>query len=130
MRLPHSRWISGRRAAVLVGIPGKQHQVDLFRNGRIDDHIQCAQEIQDAQRQAADGVMPPVVGHIDMRVGEVQDLDHQAVLGMSRLARMLTPVPSTFSRTTSFMRTGALIFVSRSLVINSGMRGLGKASEV
>jgi hypothetical protein len=122
--------VGGRRRAIFVGIPGKQHQVNFFRDGSVNNCVEGMQKIQNAQRQTADGIMPSVIGHVDMRVGEMQDFDHALNLGMSRLARMLIPVCKAFSKTISFIRTGALIFRARNAVISSGMRGLGKASEV
>ena len=64
---------SGRRRTVLVGIPGKNDQINFFGNGGVDDGIEGFKEIQDAQRQARFRVVAAIIGHVDMRVGEVQE---------------------------------------------------------
>ena len=63
----------GCRGAVLVGIPGKDDQVHFFGDGRLDDGIQGLEEIQHAQRQARFGVVAAIIGHVDVRVGEMQE---------------------------------------------------------
>ncbi len=73
---------SGRRGTVFVGIPGEDDQVDFFRYGSLDDGIEGFQEIQHAQRQARFGVVPAVVGHINVRIGEVQEF-HNKLAGWS-----------------------------------------------
>ena len=63
---------SGRRRAVLIGIPGKDDQINFFRDGRFNDGIEGFEKIQHAQRQARFRVMAAIVGHVNMRVGKVQ----------------------------------------------------------
>ena len=62
----------GRRGAILIGVPGKDDQVHSFGDGRIDDGIEGFEEVQHAQGQTRLGVVPAIVGHVNMRVGKVQ----------------------------------------------------------
>jgi hypothetical protein len=59
MRLPHSRWKVGAGCAVFVGVAGKQHQVNLFINGCIDDGIERLQKIEHAHGQSRTGSCRP-----------------------------------------------------------------------
>ena len=63
----------GSRGAVTVGIPGKDDQVHFFQDGCIDDDIQGLKEIQDPERQPVLWIVAAIVGHVDVRVGKMQE---------------------------------------------------------
>ena len=71
----------GRGSTVLVGIAGEDDQIDLFADGGFDDGVQRLQEVEHPQRKAGRGIMPAVVLHIDVRVGEVEQFHLESFRG-------------------------------------------------
>ena len=66
----------GCRGAVAVGVTAKEHQIHLFSDGRIHDRVQRFEEIKHTQGQTAFGVVPPEAVDINVRIGKMQDLQH------------------------------------------------------
>jgi hypothetical protein len=60
---------------IFVSVPGKEDEIDLFFNGRINYLIQGVKEIHHPDRQGGLGIMTAVIGNINMGVGKVQNAD-------------------------------------------------------
>ena len=91
----------GRRGAVFVGITRKDHQVHFFVDGSIHDGVQGFEEVEHAQRQSRVRVVPSVVGHVDVGVGEVEEF-HVFIVGRvdNPLNGLLIAESPTTGRTT------------------------------
>ena len=59
------------RVSIFVGVAGKQHQVNLLGDGPLHYLVQCIEEIDDSHGQPRFRVVAPVVGNIDVGVGEM-----------------------------------------------------------
>ena len=69
----------GRRCAIFVGIAGEDHQVDFFFDGSIYNRIQRFEKVHDARRQSSLRIMTPVVRHINMCIGKMQEFNHGSI---------------------------------------------------
>ena len=69
----------GRRGTISVGIPSKDYQINFFGYGSINDGIERLEEIKDAHWQARFGVVPAIIGHINVGIGEMEEFHNLVV---------------------------------------------------
>jgi len=75
--------LKGRRGrTILVRVPRKDDQVHFLVNRRVHDGIQRLQEIEHAQGQSRDGIAAAIVGHVNVRVGKVEEFHVRNPEGM------------------------------------------------